>query len=436
MTKRLSSVFTGIALILLAAIGACGRIEDQPPRESLHVALFQAPASEALVDLIPQFEEAEEVDVTYDLLPYAELKSKVEQQFFAKTGDYDVIMADCIWIPSFAARDYLAEVDTSAVNIREYGFEDILPALDDYLSRYPKNGPRYGMPFMSNTHMMTYRAPLVEPVAASLALGLPQEIPGSAWQWQDYLRVAEAISAKEGEEWQGVFGTSLQARSGAWIVYEWYSILFGFIQDPQARVSGLPVFDEDAAEAMSFYAQMYKHAPQAALTWGHEEETSAMCDGMTAMDATSNVELAANLLNPECNPEELRFAYPPVGPDGEGSPDMGGYGLMVARQAQDVFLASRFVLWAASRDIHRQIVLAGGTPIRLSEIQDHEILSKYPYLSFYDRLIEDSVYRARIPKWPELQDIISRELTTVMKEQKDPTTAAQQVQDWVEANIE
>lgn len=436
ISRCLASLVLVVALLLLTVTG-CGRVQQETSEaKALNVALFQAPASEALAELIPQFEEENGIDINFELLPYAELKSKVEQQFFANTGAYDVVMADCIWIPSFAARGFLAEVDSSVVEIERYGFEDILPALDDYLSRYPQNGPRYGMPFMSNTHMMTYRAPLVEPIATSMGLKLPAEAPETAWSWQTYLKVAEAITAGNEGMSSGVYGTSLQARAGAWIVYEWYSVLFGFVDNPQARVTGLPAFGKEAAEAMAFYGAMYGAAPKAALTWGHEEETSAMCAGTTAMDATSNVELAASLLEPECNPAELRFAYPPVGVTQKGSPDMGGYGLLVSKQASDISLASRFVLWAASKDIHRRIVLDGGSPIRLSEVQDGEILSKFPYLSFYDRLIEESVYRARIPKWPELQDIISRELTAVMKGNKQSAEAVEVVQDWVDANTE
>jgi len=84
-------------------------------------------------------------------------------------------------------------------------------------------------------------------------------------------------------------------------------------------------------------------------------------------------------------------------------------------------------------DIHRQVVLQGGSPIRRSEINDPTILKRQPYLKLYDRLIADSVYRARIPEWPELQDIISRELTRVMKSAKTAGAAAKAVDTWITA---
>lgn len=403
---------------------------------SINIALFKAPASDALVGMIPEFERETGIKVTYEVLPYADLKAKIEQQFFAKSGNYDVIMADCIWIPSFAERKYLGKLDTAAYKPSTYDFKDLLPALDDYLGKYPKGGTRYGMPFMSNTHMMTYRISIVEPFAKSMGLKLPGDSPETAWTWQEYFKVAKAITDKYKNDKKRIFGTSLQARSGAWLVYEWNSELFGFMDDLNARITGLPKFDESAAKAMEYYAKLYSVAPKEALTWGHEEETSAICSGKCAMDATSNVELAASLINSNCGEKgDLNFAYPPIGVSGKGSPDMGGYGLLLSTYSKTLKNASAFILWAASKEIHRKIVLKGGSPIRLSEIKDNEILSKYPYLGFYDKLIRDSVYRARIPQWLELQDIISRELTKVMKREKIAEEAINAINSWITTNI-
>jgi len=403
---------------------------------SINIALFKAPASDALVEMIPEFEKETGIKVNYEILPYADLKAKVEQQFFSKSGNYDVIMADCIWIPSFAERRYLAPLDTSAYHPNTYDFKDLLPALDDYLGRYPKGGTRYGMPFMSNTHMMTYRRSIVEPIAKKLGLKLPGDSPKEAWTWDQYYKVAEAITNKYKNSMNRIYGTSLQARAGAWLVYEWYSELFGFVNDPKARITGLPKFDESAAKAMAYYAKLYSVAPEEALTWGHEEETSAICSGKCAMDATSNVELAANLINNNCGKKgDLSFVYPPIGVSGIGSPDMGGYGLLLSAYSKNKKNASAFILWAASKEVHLRIVTKGGSPIRFSEIHDPQVLSKYPYLRFYDRLIHDSVYRARIPQWPQLQDVISRELTEVMKGNKSAEEATKAVADWIKTNL-
>jgi multiple sugar transport system substrate-binding protein len=386
--------------------------------------------------MIPEFEKESGIKVVYEILPYADLKAKVEQQFFAKTANYDVIMADCIWIPSFAERGFLGKLNEKAWKPDQYDFADILPALDDYLGRYPKGGPRYGMPFMSNTHMMAYRPSIVKPAVEALGMKLPGDSPETAWTWEQYLKVVKAITEKGRNKNPQYYGTSLQARAGAWIIYEWYSELFGFVKDEKARISGLPVFAEDASKAMQYYAALYKYAPKEALTWGHEEETSAMCLGKCVMDATSNVELAANLLKTDCGGEgAIVFSYPPVGISGKSSPDMGGYGLLLSANSKASAEASSFILWAASKDIHKRVVLEGGSPIRISEIRDKEVLSKFPYLKFYDRLIQDSVYRARIPQWPELQDIISRELTSVMKGDKDAASASKAIQGWIESNV-
>ncbi len=420
-----------VVIGLAGALVACG----EGDRNTLSVALFQAPSSDALIELIPEFEEETGVKVEYDVLPYADLKTKVEQQFYARSGTYDVVMADCIWIPSFAERGYLQEVDETAWLPGEYDFEDLLPALDDYLGHYPKGGTRYGMPFMSNTHMMTYRPTMIQAVVDKLGLDLPGETPESTWTWDQYLQVAQAVQEDLSAAGVDAYGSSLQARAGAWLIYEWYSVLFGFVTDDEARATGLPAFDAPAAAAMAYYAQLYDDAaPKGALTWGHEEETAAMCSGRTAMDATSNVELAANLLAEECQTAgPLAFAYPPIGASGKASPDMGGYGLLLSADSDMPDQASAFVLWAASKDVHARVVAGGGSPVRKSEVRNPDVLEQFPYLAMYEQLIEDSIYRARVAFWPELQDVLSRELTAVMKGDKAAAAATAEVRAWLES---
>jgi multiple sugar transport system substrate-binding protein len=430
--KKAFSSFVVLS-ILFSITGLLFSCTSREP-EHVSVALFQAPSSQFLIELIPEFERATGTKVEYDILPYADLKTKVEQQFFAKSGTYDVVMADCIWIPSFAVRGYLQKLDEKAWDPDSYSFDDLLPALQDYLGRYPKDGVRYGMPFMSNTHMMAYRPELIKDTVTALGIKMPGDTPDKAWTWEEYYKVAKAVREKAKTGGVDLYGSSLQARAGAWIVYEWYSVLFGFETDRAARDTGLPPFGEPTVQAMDYYAKLYRDtAPAEALTWGHEEETSAMCSGRTAMDATSNVELASNLLKPECQNQtmgKLAFAYPPVGPLGIGSPDMGGYGLLLSAQSKNPTKASAFILWAASKDVHSRIVKKGGSPIRISEVNDPTVLANFPYLKMYPRLIADSIYRARIPDWPELQDIISRELVAVMKGEKSATDATAVVRAW------
>jgi multiple sugar transport system substrate-binding protein len=430
----------GIVILLIAAGALFWKWSSTQkwyptPETKLRIALFQAPASDALNKIKGEFEKQFGVKVEIELLPYADLQSKIEQQFRTDSSNYDVIMVDCILIPAYAFRGNLGKLDPSLWKGSDFRIDDLMPALDDYLSRYPKGGERFGMPFMSNTQMMAYRVDVVAPIAQKLGLKLPGETADSAWTWDQYLKVAEAITSDRQND-KGPYGTSLQARAGAWIIYEWYSVLFAFVRDTAARTTGLPVFSADAAAAMDFYKRVYSAGPKDALTWGHEEETSAMCSALTAMDATSNVELAAQLLKPGCSQGgELRFAYPPTGVSGSASPDMGGYGLLLTAQSKLKDQASQFILWAASPEVHRRIVMEGGSPIRKSEAADSEILAKYPYLKFYPSLIDTSIYRARVPKWLEFQDILSRNLVAVMRNEMDSKAAASEIQTWSDNNL-
>jgi multiple sugar transport system substrate-binding protein len=444
--RRIVVVLLGIVLVVAVVFGVrvlvpphsgiSTPVQAQTPAEPqvLHVALFQAPASLALQQLVPQFEKAEHARVDIQIFNYDDLYKKFDQQVLTHSGGFDVVMIDCILIPSYATKGTLAKLDPSVVQSPAYDYGDVLPALADYLGRYPAGGTLYGVPFMSNTHMMAYRPKLVDPIAHKLGLALPGTDEASAWTWSDYMRVAGAITAEGKGKY---YGTSLQARPGAWIVYEWYSVLFAFDPNIADRKTGLPDFQTAGVAAAQYYSDLYKVAPKAALTWGHEEETGAMCGGLTAMDATSNVELAANLIAPKCDSGlgPLAFGFPPKNGNGSSSPDMGGYGLFVTSTSNEKALAQKFLEWASSKSVHLQVVLHGGSPVRSSELGNAEVLRTYPYLKFYGGLIATSVYRARIPQWPEMQDVISRHLTDVMTDQDTAQNAMGEVQSWVDHTL-
>ena len=425
MRSRFGVAALVAVLILLAATAVWLGRRSNPA--VLHVALFQAPASEALRRLIPEFEKANNVKVDVEILGYADLQQKIDQQVLTHAKTYDVLMVDCILVPGYAEKGALAKLNGNFLNDPSYDGADVIPALADYLGRYPAGGDLYGVPFMSNTHMMAYRPSAVGPVAAALKLPMPGATQQTAWTWNDYARVAAAITARGKGKF---YGTSLQAKPGAWLVYEWYSVLFSYVDNPTARKTGLPDFTKAGVQAAKFYTSLYHVAPKEALTWGHEEETAAMCSGETAMDATSNVELAAQLTLPACDHGEgpLQFAFPPKNAEGLSTPDMGGYGLYIASTSDRQSDAQKFLKWATSKAVHRQIVLRGGSPVRTSELNDPKVLKAYPYLKFYGQLIAASVYRARIPRWADLQDSISRNLTDVMTGKSEAEPAMEKVE--------
>ncbi|HEV2853132.1 MAG TPA: extracellular solute-binding protein [Thermoanaerobaculia bacterium] len=440
-----SRALTVVVLILLVAAVAVvwlywgrepggGGVASSTPKSSttLRVALFKSPAVDAAQKLIPEFEAQTGIRVDLDILPYAELQDVVQTEFLARSPRFDIVMADCIWIPKFADAGYLGEIDRylrdPALTPKDYNYEDLIPSVADYLGKYPARGKTYGFPFMTNSHVLAYREDLYVKYLQPKGFRRPGTTPETAWTWDEYLRAAEVLTMPNaklpgGTQW----GSSMQAKAGAWLVYEWYSWLYGFGGKDIDYSIMRPMFDSPASvDAIRQYASMVgKVAPRSVLSWGHEEETQALGSGLAAMDATWNVELTGYLLDPSTSPhaKDFKFGLSPVGRSGKPTPDMGGYGILLSKFSTHPQDAYRLMVWLTSPAVHRRIVLDGGTPFRYSEMKDPEILKKYQVYSIYGIALENSVYRARVPQWPEIEDIISKELTPVMEGRSNPKEA-------------
>jgi multiple sugar transport system substrate-binding protein len=447
-TRRVRVLAAGLVLLCFslssACVSSCGKGPDNG-KATITVALFKSPAVDAAVPLIPEFEKQSGIKVQFEVLPYSELQDKVQTEFLARSPRYDAVMADCIWIPKFASEGYLRSVDdylkSAELTPSDYDPADLIPSVADYLGKYPANGTTYGFPFMTNSHVLAYRRDLYEKVLRPQGIRQPGSTLGDAWTWEEYLRAAKLLTTKDqsipgGTQW----GSSMQARAGAWVVYEWYSWLYGAGGRDIDYATMKPNFtSKESIEGIRRYASMVNSvAPRSVLSWGHEEETQALGSGLCVMDATNNVELIGYLVDPtkSAYARDLAFAVSPLGANGKPTPDMGGYGLLLSAFSRHPRETYQFLVWLTSPAVHRRIVLSGGTPFRYSEMKDAEILAKYPVYSIYGIALENSVFRARVPEWPEIEDIISKELTKALTGEASPEQAASAMQDKVGAILQ
>lgn len=444
--KRESQFLAAVAVVgLIIVCLALYHFAHMTPEEShIRLALFKSPAADAAQKLLPEFEQTTGIKVDLDVLPYADLLAKLRTEFLAGSSVYDAVMADCIWIPNFATAGYLEPISPfladKALLPTDFNLPDVIPQVADYLGKFPANGEVYGFPFMTNTHVLAYRGDLFETYLRPQGFREPGRNLKNAWTWAEYIKAAHLLtmpspSAPGGKLW----GSSMQARAGAWIVYEWYSWLYGFGGRDLDYKTMQPQFTSAGSrEAIRQYAAMVGNAaPPSVLSWGHEEETQALGSGLTAMDATWNVELTGYLVDPAKSPhaKDFKFAISPVGINGTPTPDMGGYGLLLSRFSKHKRAAFRLMAWIASPQVHKRIVLNGGTPFRFSEMTDREILAKYPVYEIYGIALQNSIYRARVPQWPEIEDAISKNLSAALAGSMSSDEAATNMQEQVAAIV-
>jgi len=430
-TKILTSIVIILIIIIVISLGS-----KKEEKITIRAAMFQSPATEATQKYVNEFEEKFDIKVELDIYPYVVLREKIMNEFIGGTGTYDLVMADCVWIPEFASNGYLQSIepyinDPELFNKEEYKLDDIIPAVGDYLGKYPKDGTRYGFPFMTNTHVLAYRKDLYDKYLEPAGIREPGKDSETAWTWDEYIQAAKILTRDEdGDGQNDLWASTLQAKRGGSLVYEWYTYLYSWGgKDFDYSDYTVKLDSPESVKAIDFYADFYrKHkvTPLSVVSWSHSEETEAIAQGLAAMDATWNMELSYWLVNPESSSvyDKISFAMTPKGSVGHPTPDMGGYGLLLTKDSNNPEASFQFMNWITSPEVHKKIVMEGGTPFRYSEMSDAEILAKYPFYGIYDEALESSIYRARVPEWSEIGEKLGIYLSQVMIGEKTSEEAA------------
>jgi ABC-type glycerol-3-phosphate transport system substrate-binding protein len=351
--------------------------------------------------------------------------------FVGKTGAFDIVTGDCIWLAEFVAGKHLRELgpyfeDSTiwqeiGMTPEQYDLDDFVPAVLNYLGRYPsiapdyvgtthqKQFPLYAIPWLTNTETLLIRRDLYDKYLAPLGIPLPGDTPETAWTFDQFIEAAKVLTGKPDSPW----GMSLQAKRGNSLVWEISNLL---------HVFGASYFDEkwyptintpewrNLLETYTSFYRVHKVAPPEVLGWEHAEEAGALASGYTAMDLTWNNELNGWIMNPEYSPFADKFEVHWMVLTEKGKPSVapsvqGGYFLSIPVYTSDEKAreAFKFIIWLTSKEIHKKYVLMGPTPARMSTMEDPEVLAKWPWVKLYSKVIHTPFTRTNCPEWSMIE---------------------------------
>jgi multiple sugar transport system substrate-binding protein len=435
--KRYILVGVVIGLLCVSLIGAAEQIV-------LHIAAFKSPGSEATKKLVSEYLalNPKVKDIVIDEYPYADLRSKILTDFIGKTGAYDIVTGDCIWLAEFVAGKHLRPLEPYfadptlwkelGMTPEEYDLDDFVPAVLNYLGRYPtlsptyvgmehqKQFPLYAIPWLTNTETFLYRRDLYEKYVAPLGIPRPGDTPETAWTFDEFITAAKALTGKPDSPW----GMSLQAKRGNSLVWEISNLLgvFGasYFDEKWHPTINTPEWHKLLETYISFY-KVYKVAPPEVLGWEHAEEAGALAGGYCAMDLTWNNELNMWIMDPAYSQywDKWEVAWmvltekgkPPYPPSVQG-----GYFLAIPvytseERAREAF---KFIIWLTSKPIHKKYVLMGPTPARMSTMEDPDVLAKWPWIKLYSKVIQTPFTRPNCPEWSMIEYNVAITISKVL----------------------
>jgi ABC-type glycerol-3-phosphate transport system substrate-binding protein len=201
-------------------------------------------------------------------------------------------------------------------------------------------------------------------------------------------------------------------------------------------LDGRPALNSDAnVQSLRLYKELFDEtAPPGAVEfdWGGREESFRQ--GLVANMQTWSVG-AAGYDDPGQSKVvgKTAISVAPVAEGMEPTHGIGGWGLAInadidERQRQ---AAWEWIKWVTSPATQKEIaLLGGGGYLRRSNVEDPELVARFPFLPVIDESFEhgNGEFRPRIPQYPEIQDLLGTAVNAVLAGNADAKAALDEAQ--------
>ena len=383
---------------------------------TLRILMIQDPWISALPVLNPAFEKITGAKVVFDAFGYDQTHEKQVLEGTSQSSQYDIIVLDSPWVGEFYSGDFVENltpyIEKTKPEVIEW--DDFVPAFQEVAKWEDQI---IGVPFGAYFMMMHYRKDLFE----KAGLKPPVTI-------DDYKAAAKHFT--NNPDFPGVYGTALNNARGAPIGQSFFEWIYNFGGRPFANMTPghedvygdmTPKFNApEATEVFQFFKDMLAYQPPGAESIAWEERAATFTTGKTAM-ITAWSARTPGFFDPTKSQiaDKIGTTVFPHKEGIDGTPPLGGWVMGINKHSNQKDLAWDYIKWFTSKDVHRQFVLLGGPPSRMSSINDPEILEKQPWVATIGETVKHvfADCRPRIPESFEIIDTVGFQFSRAIQNQ-------------------
>jgi multiple sugar transport system substrate-binding protein len=344
---------------------------------TLHVLLYGATFTSALENLmIKQFGKQNGVTIKAEVAPYNDMHEKELLDLSSGTGNYDVMTMDNPWLPEMVATGNVLDL-TSAFASAPASFRNgFIPGI---LNAYGlQNGKLWALPFQPGAQMLFYRKDLFTKYASQFKAQTGHVLKPPT-NWDDFLRIAKFFTKKYNPSSPTLYGNALAAQKGNAAVNEYAQILWSLGGNEFNCQWQATVNTPTGLKALQIMQGMVSYAQPDAPTAYWDEESRTFESGSAAMMLQWDA-FAGDLINPKIS--KVTVANGDVGfaqvPGGISS--LGGWAMIVNKNAKNVAAALALAEWIAGPDIAIPFTLDGGLAARSFVFTAPSVVKKFPWL--------------------------------------------------------
>jgi multiple sugar transport system substrate-binding protein len=382
------------------------------------------PPLEALAKLKHKFEERTGITVEVEMYEHSEAVNKVMLDLNSRRGRYDFIIQPHREIGRFVENGHLVALDTfmDDPKLRDPAFnpEKVLyDRLWKEISWY--GGKMYGYPFTALNMFMWYRSDM---------LNDPEEQAGFKAKYGYDLAPAQNMEQyRDLAEWftrpdERFYGTALQGKRHEALWYEWLNFLYAFDGDMMEVSAGsdcgpIIVNSPESIAATEYYKGLMDFSPPDTLNYFWDDVMALMQQGKVFELIMWNDATYAVAVDEEASTVvgKMGFGTTPIGPAGERVGQVEGWTYLVPTYSKNQEAAFLFVQWMMEYDQQLEQHLNGGASARPDVYGTAEVLA-LPYSQASMDSNQAAIAKPTIPESPQITDILVRELSSYLSDQK------------------
>jgi len=373
--------------------------------------------------MVPRFCKETGAKVEFDDISFGVMYEKLKTAFIGGVAKYDMIWHDGMWVPEFAKRGWVRNLEPFLkdpnLTPEDFNWPDDFYGLSWSGTFLPGN--RWNLPV--GTWALTlgcgwrplyYRADLCEEAGLVDPFG-DAKPPDTMDELLEYAK-------KLNNPLKGIYGFVMPAKRPR-ICFDWSQYLWTYGGEFFDR-NFKPVFNSPAGvKALETYIELGKVAPPGVGAYHITECWTAFMRGKAALAWTWQ-DLAAVAREQSKIIGKFKCAYPPVYA-GERHPLIGGIVADIPTQARNAEAAFALLTWLESPENDIKHALGSGNSPRRSTWNNPEVEKKYlSARGNLEAICQDTGKGVPlIPEWATVDQIIAEELSKAFIGQKTPKEA-------------
>jgi multiple sugar transport system substrate-binding protein len=405
-----------IRKMLLGLAFATG-LSAQAMAETVTILMEGVPDTEYVKTLVPEFTKETGIDVSLEVVNYAEMHTKLVPQLVASKGSYSAIVVDFYWVGEFTKAGWLQPLD-ERIAADKFDTSGYVPKMMDLVGKV--DGVTYMLPFYNYAMGLLYRKDLLADAKNQadfktkygMDLGVPKT-------WDEYLKQVEFFTK------DGMYGVVNQGLRPDPIAMEWSNYLFANGGEYHTDDWKATLNTDAGVKALEQYTKnINTFGPVGSASFSFDEAFNVMAQGKaysyitynffrTGIDDASKSSVVGKV---EIMP------VPGVSADKGGSLN-GAWGWAIPKSSPNPDAAWTFLKWVESHDIAKKRALQGGSPTRTDVFDDADVNAKYPYAQALKNMLITSHNFPVFTYTPQLVEVLGRELSLAVAGEKKPADA-------------